>query len=694
MRRRILQTIFFFVLTSSVSFGAEQEPPSTVHHKLDLTLVPTENRLIATDSMTIKTEGMSALSFLLAKNASIKRFNVNGREGAFDFAGGVLTLPLGGRAKASDILVVVEYDATFDDPVPRLPANTEDPGYGVTGTISEEGAFLLPGAGWYPRRVPGSRETFRIRVEAPRDVIAVTAGKSLGHLSEDGKTVSTWEVRRPIEGIALSAGRYTVEERTIGRTSTATYFFAPSIRLSGTYLSAVAGYIEFYEPLFGPYPFEKFAVVENFFPTGYGFPSYTLLGSSVLQLPFIVRTSLGHEVAHCWWGNGVWVDGSLGNWSEALTTYVADYLYKERTSADEALQYRRQVLRDYATLVNPEEDFPLTAFRSRYSPASRAIGYGKGAMVFHMLRRLIGEEAFWEGLRVVYQDKLFHSASWTDFQSAFEQTANRSLQAFFGQWLSRKGAPLVSMKQVALKQRAGSWRVSGLLSQTRPFYLLQLRLVLETQAGTIQRSFRLSGKEEPFEIISHSPPKRLSVDPNCDVFRRLYPSEIPPTINSVKGSDALCVLITDDSPPELLAAAKTLLRSLGLKNYQLIAEGKIPEGKLADRDILIVGYPAQQDLLSTLPATLTIEKSGFRIGTATYNRPEDAFFGVFPHPYRRDRVLAIFLPLSRKDTQTVSRKITHYGKYSYLAFRQGRNLQKGIWPVTESPLIFTWNQEW
>ena len=109
---------------------------------------------------------------------------------------------------------------------------------------------------------------------------------------------------------------------------------------------------------------------------------------------------------------------------------VADYLYKERASADEALQSRRQVLRDYATLVHPEEDLPLTAFRHRYSPASRTIGYGKGAMVFHMLRGLIGDEAFWEGLSLVYREKLFQSASWSDFQSAFEQTGNRTLQGF------------------------------------------------------------------------------------------------------------------------------------------------------------------------------------------------------------------------------------------------------------------------
>ena len=114
-----------------------------------------------------------------------------------------------------------------------------------------------------------------------------------------------------------------------------TYFTGANRDLSSAYLDAAIRYLKLYSDLFGPYPFPKFAVVENFFPTGYGFPSYTLLGSSVLRLPFILSSSLGHEIAHCWWGNGVQVDYQSGNWSEALTTYVADYLYKEQASQEQ-----------------------------------------------------------------------------------------------------------------------------------------------------------------------------------------------------------------------------------------------------------------------------------------------------------------------------------------------------------------------
>ncbi|HDY66683.1 MAG TPA: hypothetical protein ENH85_02705 [Candidatus Scalindua sp.] len=48
---------------------------------------------------------------------------------------------------------------------------------------------------------------------------------------------------------------------------------------------------------------------------------YTLLGRTVIKMPFIVYTFLGHEIAHNWWGNSVFVDQEKGNWCEGLTTY-------------------------------------------------------------------------------------------------------------------------------------------------------------------------------------------------------------------------------------------------------------------------------------------------------------------------------------------------------------------------------------
>src|SRR5919201_253633 len=156
----------------------------------------------------------------------------------------------------------------------------------------------------------------------------------------------------------------------------------PDATLARKYLDATAQYLALYNALLGPYPYAKFALVENSWESGYGMPSFTLLGSKVLRLPFIVSSSYPHEILHNWWGNGVFVDARQGNWAEGLTAYLADYLIQEQRGS--ATSYRRATLQKYTDYVATHSDMPLTAFRVRHNAASAAIGYGKALMVFHM----------------------------------------------------------------------------------------------------------------------------------------------------------------------------------------------------------------------------------------------------------------------------------------------------------------------
>jgi hypothetical protein len=447
-----------------------------------------------------------------------------------------------------------------------------------------------------------------------------------------------------------------------------------------------------YQDLFGPYPFDKFAVVENFFPTGFGFPSYTLIGGRVLRLPFIIHTSLGHEIAHCWWGNGVRVDYASGNWSEALTTYVADYLYKEMKSADDGRAYRRQILRNYATLVKPGQDFALHQFQSRYNPTTKTIGYDKGAMVFHMLRKKMGDDAFWGALRDIYRDRLFKETSWHDMQKVFEARANRSLGDFFKQWVFRKGAPRFYLDDVQSRQTGNSWTVAGRVVQDDPTFSFELNLVLQNRDKAISQTIRVLEKETRFKLVSDSMPLKLVADPDTDIFRQLSADEIPPAINSLKSTDALLVLLADNLEPDIKNATRMLLRSLGIKKYTFVQESAFDQKEFSENDILLVGYPQQKELLSTLPQQVVINPKSFILNRKSYDHATDIFFGVFAHPQRKDRVTALFLPLSSSYAEEVARKVTHYGKYSYLAFQKGSNRDKGFWSTEQSPLEYRWLQ--
>lgn len=692
LRKTILALFLCAAMSSLHPFALSAESGRSVHHDLKIVLNPSEAKLSGLDTVTVDARNASSLALLLTQTASVHSVSISGNSRTFSFKKGQLLIPLKSSDRNGPLLVKIHYSAAFHDPVPDTFANTDNPGYGVTGIISERGTFLQAGAGWYPE-IPGSRPTFRLLVEAPAGTLAVTSGRCLGHETKKARTFSEWETGFPSEGLSLSAGPYAVTEKNRANVTLATYFFPESASLSKDYLDAAAEYIELYKELIGPYPFQQFSIVENFFPTGYGFPSYTLLGSTVIRLPFIIETSLGHEIAHSWWGNGVLVDYRQGNWCEGLATYLADYLYKERISEEEGRQYRLQILRNFTTLVNPGNDFPLSQFKGRYDPPSQAIGYGKAAMVFHMLRRNIGDRAFWDGLRDVYRARLFKEASWKDFQIAFERRAGASLQYFFEQWVSRKGAPQFSFQNPAIKKQEVSWTVTGSVVQKEPSYELDLPIRLSAPSSRQDNKILVRGTETAFKVSLQDRPSRLVVDPECDVMRILYPSEIPPSVNSLKGSSSVLLVLPKTAFSQSKKIAGLLAESLSLKKFRILSEDELKDRDLKENDILLVGLTENVSPPFKKPEGLVLQKQRFKVNGKDYDRPSDSFFGVFRSSAHEERVVALFQPLSGKHADEVARKITHYGRYSYLVFREGRNEAKGTWPVGESPMVYEWEEK-
>ena len=674
----ILPLLLSSCFATGTATGTEERPWQT----LQISLNPDKARLTGRSQWEWETSFAGDFEMTLTPAAQINGVTVNGTSSNYRFSSGRLQIPAG---EAPAETLEVRYEAVFDDPAPTRPVNMDNPGHGVSGTISPNGTLLLGGAGWYPF-IPETSPRYRVEVDAPEGMLAVTAGDFVDHQTADGRTTSVWEVEAPVEVLALSVGRYEIRERKSGSVRIMTFFRQETADLSDAYLEASARYLGHYRQLFGSYPFAKFAVVENFFPTGYGFPSYTLLGGRVLRLPFILDTSLGHEIAHCWWGNGVRVDFSGGNWSEGLTTYVSDYLYKEEESAEAAREYRLKMVRGYTALVPPDGGFPLSAFRSWVDRMSQAVGYHKGAMVFHMLRRRVGEGRFWETLRDLYREHRFQAISWNEIQAAFEARHDESLAAFFDGWIRENGAPVISLEQVQAESTDGRWRVAGRLTQAGPGWDLRVPVAIETATGRVRKTIPLAQERADFEISLADRPLRLFVDPDADVMRRLHSAEVPPTVNRLKGADRVLVVVPANASPGLQKTAELLVRSLGLRRFRILSETAMDESRLSTASVLLVGRPTRPELIPDLPEAVSLTPDGVELNGKGYAIGPDAFFGVFSHPTDADRVMALFWGDPGGD-ETAARKITHYGTYSYLAFHEGENRAKGTWPVTDSPLI-------
>jgi hypothetical protein len=271
--------------------------------------------------------------------------------------------------------------------------------------------------------------------------------------------------------------------------------------------------------------------------------------------------------------------------------------------------------------------------------------------------------------------------------------SGKSLDVFFAQWIRRKGGPTLALAEVSTEKSRPFVKVKGTILQQPPFYDLELEILLETEGSRMVKAVFASGKETAFEFFAKEAPVGLRADPGVKVFRKLDMAEIPPTVNSLKASEFMVAAIGGDGSEGLRSTAVFLMKSLGIDRFKIVDEKAMEAKRFPDADVLWVGLPSDIDLFASLPDTAVLAPGSFRLNGFLYDSSEDVFFGVFPRAGIEDRVTGLFLPMSESAIGTAARKVTHYGKYSYLAFTEGRNRDKGTWRVEDSPLIYRFGQD-
>jgi aminopeptidase N len=442
-----------------------------------------------------------------------------------------------------------------------------------------------------------------------------------------------------------------------------TYFTEAIQTLAKDYLDDSQRYLERYSKEIGAYPFASFSVVASPLPTGFGMPTLTYIGEAVLRLPFIRASSLGHEVLHNWWGNGVLVDYAAGNWSEGLTTFMADYAYKEEVSAEAARKMRLGWLRDFAALPEGAAK-PLAAFRSRAHGADAATGYGKATMLFVMLRDLIGRAAFERGVRSFWSEYRFREASWNDLRKAFESTTGRDLSVFFTQWPERAGAPAL---QVGSAHAQGS-DIEVTLEQSAPPYALHVPLELVGAGEPVTRDVEVTRARETLRIEGAASASAVRLDPGLRLWRRLDPQTLPPILREWILARAPRYAVATDSD-DIRAAAAGLAQRL----FEAPAE-RVTLDEPGDGPFLVVGLP------------LDVDRALARLALPA-RPPEVAANGSAQvWTIRRapgDRPVAVVSVRDASALAALARPLPHYGAQSWLVFDGRRALARGVWPLRE-----------
>lgn len=533
----------------------------------------------------------------------------------------------------------------------------------------EAGTFLPDSSDWYPR-VVGQMARYKVSIELPSGQKGLVAGRLIEEHESPQNYQAVFQFSHPAEGIDLMAGPYAIETQTHQNINhkpiqLRTYFHPQISGLSKDYLDAVKRYLELYESSIGEYPYTEFSVVSSPTPTGFGMPTLTYLGVDVLQLPFIRSTSLGHEVLHNWWGNGVYPDYKSGNWSEGLTTFMADYAYKEQESDAAARDMRLSWLRDFAAL-QPGQDAPLTAFTSRTHGASKIVGYNKAAMFFFMLRDHLGETLFQRGIQGLWQVQRFRVTSWLDVQRMFEMVSGQPLGPFFAQWLNRSGAPAIELAEVKNAAAGSGYEMSITLKQSEPAYQLQVPVAVETQQGNTIHRLDVQQAQQTFTLKLTDKPLAVSLDPDLRLFRHLAPGEAPPILREVMVNAATQTMLLSDQP-EVRKIAETLASKLQDRKLHMVASGD----PLSAAPTLVIGLQAEIDAWLTdkqLPARPdeTGKKGSAQVWTLA--RADGAS-------------LAIISAQDAASLEALIRPLPHYGRQSYLVFDGRQAIERGVWPM-------------
>jgi len=691
MTRQLLLTLCAILLWSPVVHST-----GTVHHRIAAQIEPEAGRLEVEDRITLP-PGNRQWTFLLHAGLDVE---VIGGGAKLTPAGGDFHLKRWRLDLGEPAPVTLRYRGRIRHGLQEIRQSMGRTRQWSLGLIAADGAFLSGQSGWYPTSAAGSAEelvTFELTISLPRGWQAVSQGAG-PHLRESADGVQvTWEATHPQDEIHLVAAPFHHYRRATPVADAQVYLRSPDRRLANRYLEATAEYLSLYDRLIGPYPYAKFALVENFWETGYGMPSFTLLGPRVLRLPFILRTSYPHEILHNWWGNGVYVDYTQGNWSEGLTSYLADHLLRAQRGEDRA--YRRDTLKAYRDYVDRARDFPLRAFRGRHSSATQAVGYGKGMMFMHMLRRELGDAAFLAGLQRFYAENRFRVAGFADLRAALESESGRDLRQTFRHWTERAGAPHLELADVQLGEGADAYRITGTLKQTQdaaPFPLMVLLVVHTATHGVETTAVRLDGREAAFDLAPSARPLRIAADPYFDLFRDLVAGEAPITLSNLFGAERGLIVLPSSAPSELAAAYRRLAKAWardqdGWQIRSDAALGQLP----ADRPVWLLGW--ENRLLGrfgehTGDFGLDLSDRQVRLPGGESAAARE---GLVLTRTQGSRPLGWLATATPQSVDALARKVPHYGKYSYLVFAHGsdENRLKGQWPIGATNLMVWFGED-
>lgn len=425
-----------------------------------------------------------------------------------------LTIPKGTRA-AQEITYRIAYAG-----VPRAGLRLMDNLHGERTAFSEN--WHNKARQWLPTiDHPSDKASGELIIDTSADYQVIATGKLLETRDlADGRRRTHWHQAEPISSwlYAIGIARFVVSGATTVRGTPMSYWAFPQNDATG--LKALkrdaVGAFEFFSERIAPYPYAKLAHVQ-----AAGIGGGTEHATNIFYGERDVadgRAPTVHETVHQWFGNSVTETDWDEVWlSEGFATYLA-LLYFEHTYGRD--DFLGGIRRSRDTVIGFEKSNPNTPLvhknlnESQHGPLNPLV-YEKGAWVLHMLRRELGSDIFWQGLREYYRRHQHGHASSEDFKLAMEFVSGKQLSEFFDQWLYRAGLPKI----------AGNWHYNDKTKEieleirqeqeAKIFHFeLQLGFIIDDAYWPEYKKLKIKDRSTKVSFALDKAPSSVVIDPN------------------------------------------------------------------------------------------------------------------------------------------------------------------------------------
>ncbi len=439
--------------------------------------------------------GVRALKLDLVHSLAVREVQVDGSDVRATREGDAIVVPLDG-VTGDSLQVRVRYDGEVHD--------------GLIVRRDSRGRWTWFGDNW-PNRArqwlptvdhPSDKATVSWTVRAPTGRTVVANGTLVGTRTlsgaDAGRTETRWRESHPVPTYVMVIGAGPLAEVPVPGAECAAAAPAGCVRqevyvlpenrgyMPGPF-AAAPGIVALFERLVGPFPYEKLAHLQS--ETRFGGmenASAIFYASALFPSHRMTEGLIAHETAHQWFGDAV-TEREWGHlWlSEGFATYFAT-LWTRASRGDSAWHaelagIRRQVLSDSVVQLRPVLDTAQTD----YLALLNANSYQKGGYVLAMLNRMLGDSAFFGGLRAYYAEHRDGNALTDDLRRALERSSGRQLGQFFDQWLRRPG---VADLTVGWAHDASAGTVSVLVLQdSARAYAVPLTVELTDRQGAQRR---------------------------------------------------------------------------------------------------------------------------------------------------------------------------------------------------------------